>query len=75
MESWKGVGDQSDGGRSSLQARLWERVSVSAKFFGRLQVLVVGLLCMLLCGQRIDLLTGFDEAAVVLLLDLGSNVV
>lgn len=63
-------------GRSpSLQAAARKRVPVSSRLVGSLGVSIGGLLCLLLGGQGVDLLAGPEQAAVVLLLNLGADVV
>lgn len=63
------------GSQPHLQAAAGEGISAAARLFGRFGVSVGGLLGLLLCSQRVDLLARLEQAAVVLLLDLGANVV
>lgn len=60
---------------SDLKASSGKRISVASELLRSLDVVFGGLTSLLLSGQSIDLLTCLDEAAVVLLLDLGSNIV
>ena len=57
------------------EAGLRERVSVSSELISGLRAPLGGLLGLLLRGEGIDLLAGLEEAAVVLVLELGADVV
>lgn len=59
----------------NLQAAAGEGVTVSSCLFGCLGVSISGLLRLLLGSQGVDLLAGLEQAAVVLLLDLGADIV
>lgn len=58
-----------------LETRLGKRVAVSAELVSSLGVALGGLLGLLLGSDGIDLLASLDEAAVVLLLKLGTDIV
>lgn len=61
--------------RPSLEARSGKRITVASEFLGSSHIVFSGLTSLLLGDQGIDLLTCLDETAVVLLLNLGSNIV
>lgn len=58
-----------------LEARSRKRISVAAHLLGSLCIALSGLLSLLLRGNGINLFAGLDQAAIVLLLNLGANVV
>lgn len=58
-----------------LETRLGKRVTISAELVSSLGVALGGLLGLLLGSDGIDLLASLDEAAVVLLLELGTDIV
>lgn len=60
---------------AKLQASSWERVSLASKLIGSLHVALCCLLSLLSRSQYVDFLARPEKAAVVLLLDLGSNIV
>lgn len=62
-------------GYQHLEATARKRVSASSCFFGRLGVAISGLLSLLLRSECVDFLARLEQAAVVLLLNLGANVV
>jgi hypothetical protein len=62
-------------GRPPLQRRLGKGVPVPSELVGGLDVALGSLLRLLLGGKRVDLLAGLEEAAAVLLLELGANII
>lgn len=57
------------------QPWLRERVAIPPLLFGSFDVLLRSLLSLLLGGQGVDLLARLHEAAIVLLLELGADIV
>lgn len=60
---------------SVLQTSPGKRVAVTSKLFGSLHVVFGGLTGLLLGSQGVDLLTCSHETAIILLLDLGADIV